>query len=80
MSAFVSRDIFDEDSILQAKSKTEDKAQNGASDSSTVSQRKEFEFSDDPNKPLRSNEDSLDSDKDRQEATQEQQVQPKPLR
>jgi len=50
---------------LQEKSKTEDKVQAGVSDSSTDSQRKEFEFSDDPNKPVRSDEDFSDSDRDR---------------
>ena len=39
-SAFVSKDvIFDEDSMLQTKSKTEDEAQGGVSDSSADSQR-----------------------------------------
>ena len=42
-SGFISRDvIFNEDSILQAKSKTEDKTQGGALDSSTDSQIDEF--------------------------------------
>ena len=36
--------VFDEDSILQVKSKTKDKVQDGASDNSAYSQRKEFEF------------------------------------
>jgi len=36
----------------------EDKAQGGALDSSADSQRKKFEFSDDSNKPARSDEDS----------------------
>ena len=52
-------------------SKTEDKALDGVSDSSADSQSKKFEFSDDPNKPVGSNEDSSDSDGDMQEATQE---------
>jgi len=52
-SAFVSRDvIFDEGSMVQEKSKTEDKAQGGVSDSSLDSQSKEFELSDDPNKSV----------------------------
>ena len=72
-SAFVSRDVaFDEESMLQEKLKTEDMAQGGASDSSADSLSKEFEFSDDPNKLVGSNEDSSDSDRDRQKATQEQ--------
>jgi len=48
-----------------------DKAQGGVLDSSIDSQSKEFEFSDDPNKPIRSDEDSSDSDGHKQEATQE---------
>ena len=40
--------VFDEESMLQKKSKTKDKTQSGASNSSTDSQNKEFEFSDDP--------------------------------
>ena len=52
-SVFVSKDmVFDEESILQEKSKTEDKAQGEASDNSADSQSKKFEFSDDPNKPV----------------------------
>jgi len=42
-------------------SKTEDKAQGGASDVSTDSQSKEFEFSDDPNNPVGLDEDFSDS-------------------
>jgi len=72
-SAFVSRDaVFDEESMLQEKSNTNDKMQAGASDSSANSQRKEFEFSDAPNKHVGSDEDFSDSDGDMQEATQEQ--------
>jgi len=74
VSVFVSRDvIFYDDLMLLAKSKTENKAQGEASDSSVDSQREEFEFSDDSNK-------SVGSDEDRQEATQEQHVQLRPLR
>ena len=58
-SAFVSRDaVFDEESMLQEKSNTNDKMQAGASDSSANSQRKEFEFSDDLNKYVGLDEDS----------------------
>ena len=58
-SAFVSRDVvFDEESMSQENSKTEDKSQVGASDSSADSQRKEFEFSDDLNKYVGLDEDS----------------------
>ena len=79
-SAFVSRDVvFDEEIMLHEKSKMEDKAQGGTSDSSTDSKSKEFEFSDNPNKHVVSNEDS-DLDGDMQETTQEQQVQLRPLR
>ena len=42
----------------------EDKAQSGASDSSTDSQREEFEFSNDSIKPVRSYKDSSVSDGD----------------
>jgi len=61
--------VFDENSMLQVKSKTENKAQGGASDSSTDSQREEFEFSDEPIKPVGLDEDSSISNGDRQEAT-----------
>jgi len=58
-SAFISRDVvFDEDSILQAKSKMKDKAQGGALDISADSQREEFEFSDDLIKVVGSDKDS----------------------
>ena len=41
MSAFTSRDVvFDEEAMLQDKSETKDKAQGGASDSSTDTQEK----------------------------------------
>ena len=56
--------IFDEGSMLQEKSKMEDKAQGEASDSSVNSQSKKFEFLDDPNKSAGSDENSLDSDGD----------------
>jgi len=46
MSAFTSRYmIFDEESMLQDKSETKDKAQSGASDSSADTQKKGVEFS-----------------------------------
>jgi len=38
--------VFDEDSILQEKSETEDKAQGEAPDSSANTQKKGIEFSD----------------------------------
>jgi len=43
--------------IQCCKSKTKDKAQGGTSDSSADYKIKEFEFSDDPIKSVRSNED-----------------------
>jgi len=55
----------------------ENKTQSGASDNSADSQREEFEFTDDPIKPVRSDEDSSVSDKNRQEATKEKHVQPR---
>jgi len=71
-SAFTNIDVvFDEKSTLQEKSEAEDKAQGGAPDSLTH-YRKRVEFSDDPKKPDRSDEDSSDSDRDEQEATHEQ--------
>jgi len=76
-SAFISRDaVFDEDSMLQVRSKMEDMTQGEASNSSANSQKEEFEFSDDPIKPVGSDENSSVSNEDRQEATQEQHVQP----
>jgi len=51
--------------MLQEKSKTEDKAKGGASDSSADSQSKEFKFSDDLNELVGSNEDFSNSDGDR---------------
>ena len=57
---------------MQDKSETEDKTQGGASDSSTDTQEKGVEFSKNPKRPDGSEEDSLDSDGDEQEATQEQ--------
>jgi len=78
-STFTSRDmIFDEDSMLREKSETEDKAQGGASDSSAAdTQKKGVKFSDSTKRPEGSEEDSPDSDGDKQETTQEQ---PRPLR
>ena len=67
---FTSRNvIFDEESLLQEKSETEDKAQGGASDSSTDTQEKGVEFAESPKRPEGSEEDSLDSDEDKQKAT-----------
>jgi len=52
MSAFTSKDVvFDEKLILQEKSEMEDKAQGGASDSSTDTQEKKVEFSERPERP-----------------------------
>ena len=45
-----------------------------------ILRERNLSFSDDPIKPIGSDEDSPISDGDRQEATQEQQVQPRPLR
>jgi len=64
--------VFDEESMLREKLKTEGKAQGGASDSSADTQKKEVEFSESPKRPERSEEDSSDSDGDEQEATKEQ--------
>ena len=50
----------------------EDKAQGGASDSSTVTQGKKVESSESPKRPEWSEEDFLDLDGDKQKATQEQ--------
>jgi len=69
--------IFDEELMLQKKSETEDKAQGEGSDSSADTQEKKVEFSESPKRSEGSEEDSLDSDGDEQEATQEQ---PRPLR
>ena len=64
--------VFDEDSMLREKSETEDKAQGGASDSSTAdTQKKGVEFSYNPKRPKGSEEDFSDSDGDKHEATQE---------
>ena len=62
-SSFTSRDVvFDEDSMLREKLKTENKAQGGASDSSTTdTQKKGVEFSDSTKRPEGSEEDSSDS-------------------
>ena len=51
MSAFTSRDVFDGESMLQERSKTKDKAQDGTPDSSVGSQTKEVELLDGPKKP-----------------------------
>ena len=49
MSVFTSKDVlFEEKSVLQEKSKTEDKTQGGASDSSADTQEKKVEFSERP--------------------------------
>ena len=65
-SAFVSGDvIYDEDSMLQVKSKMEDKTHGEASDSSADSQKEELEFLDDPIKPVGSDENSSVLDGDR---------------
>ena len=78
---FASRDlVFNEDSMLQVRSKTEDKTQCGTLDSLADSQRDEFQFSDDPIKPFGSDEDSVVSDGDRKESTREQHVQARSLR
>ena len=61
--------IFDEKSMLQEKSETEDKAQGGASDSSTNTQEKKVEFSDSPKRPEGSEENASYSDEDEHEAT-----------
>jgi len=72
-SAFISRDvIFDEDSMLREKSETENKAQDGISDSSAAdTQKKGLEFSESLKRPKRSEKDSPNPDGDNQEATQE---------
>jgi len=71
--------IFDEELMLQ-ESQRQDIAQGRASESLIDFQSKEFEFSDDPNKPVGSDENSSDLDGDIQESTQEQHVQPRSLR
>jgi len=68
---------FKKESILQEKSEMEDKAQGGASDSSADTKKKEVEFSKSPKRPEGSEKDSLNSDRDEQESTQEQAI---PLR
>jgi len=69
---FISSDVvFDEESMLYEKSKMEDKAQDWASVCSINSQRKEFEFSDDPNKPVGLDKESSNLVRDKQETTQE---------
>ena len=69
--------VFDEESMLQEKSETEDKAHGGVSDSSSDTQKKRVKFSESPKRPVGSNEDSSDSDEDKYEATQKQR---RPLR
>ena len=59
------------------KNQCYNKAQGGASDSSADTQEKGVEFSESSKRLEGSEEDSLDSDGDEQEATQEQ---PRPLR
>ena len=58
--------------MLQEKSEIEDKAQCETSDSSADTQEKRAEFSESPKSPEGSEEDSLDSDGEDQEVTQEQ--------
>jgi len=55
----------------------EDKAQDGASDSSVDTKEKGVEFSESPKRPEGSEKDSSNSDGDNEETTQEQ---PRPLR
>ena len=69
--------VFDEESMLHEKSEMKDKAQGGASDSSTDTQKKGVEFSENPKRPEGLEENSSDSDGDDQEAIQKQ---PRPLR
>ena len=64
--------VFDEESILREKSKTEDKDKEELQTSSTDSQEKGVEFSDSPKKPDGSNEDFSYSNRDEQEAIQKQ--------
>jgi len=72
-SAFTSRDVvFDENSMLREKSKTEDKVQGETSDSLAANtHEKGVEFSDSPKRLERPEENFSDSDGDNQEATQE---------
>jgi len=63
--------IFDEESILQERLETVDKVKGGALDSSANTQIKGVEFLDGPKRHNGSDEDSLDSDRNEQEATQE---------
>jgi len=73
MGVFTSRDVvFDEESMFQEKSETEDRAQGETSDSSTDTQEKKVEFLESPKRLEGSEEDSSDPDGDNQEATQEQ--------
>ena len=68
--------IFDEELILQEKSEMENKAQGGAPDSSTDTQEKGVQFSENSKRPDGSKNNSSNSDEE-QKATQEQ---PRPLR
>ena len=54
--------IFDEKSILQEKSETKDKMQDGALDSSAGTQKKEVKFSESLKRPEESEKDSSDLD------------------
>jgi len=69
--------VFDEESMLQKKSETEDKVQGEAPDSSADIQKKGVEFSKNPKRPDGSDKDSSYSDGNEYETTQEQ---PKLLR
>ena len=65
-SAFTSRDVvFNEESMLQEKSTTEDKTQDGASDNSVDTQEKRVKFSDSHKRLKGSEENSSDSDGDK---------------
>jgi len=64
--------VFDEELMLHEKSEMKDKVQGGASDSSTDTQKKGVEFSENPKRPEGLEENSSDSDRDNEEATQEQ--------
>ena len=61
-STFISSDVvFDKESMLQEKSKNEDKAQDKTSNRSADTQKKKVEFSESPKRPEGSEEDFLDS-------------------
>jgi len=55
--------------MLQEKLETEDKAQDGVSDSLADTQEKKIELSESPKRPEGSEEDSSDSDEDDQKTT-----------